>query len=330
MKDMEFVVLDGATGKVKVRGAPEPLVEADAFGESGNRHRANYVHQRLLAADFRCSGAPRDFVVKIGNSIMAVNERLEVVWTYENKFSKYGEHSSYIPCVGDIDGDGRDEVFGGNYLLDDDGTVLWERLVGKHNDSVTIAEWDGKPENGMEAVCSGFGHVLDASGNVLLKLGEEVVPHGQELRLGRFFADVPGLQMAIRYRGHTPDILIADREGKILSRFKVDPSPVNVGMETIHWYGPDGPDLLFSPCGLWNGSGEKVVAFPDLPPPSGKGRMGWFHCIPAELDGSGRESLVLFDPYGEDIYVYGRARLEGYPPTGYRHTARQWNARLMD
>ena len=328
--DMAFVILEGATGKVKRRAAPVPLLEANAYDAAGKRHQADYVHQRLLAADFRGLKRPGDFVIKIGNSVIACNEQLEPLWTYRNKFSKYGEHACYIPCVGDVDGDGRDELCGGNYVVDHDGAVLWEKMMAKHNDSVAVADWDGNPANGLEILLSGFGQVVRTSGEVVVRLGKETVPHGQELRCGRFRRDVPGLQMAVRYGGHTPDILLADRTGNVLTRFRVDPSPVNVGLETVHWQGPDTPPLLFSPCALYDGHGRNVVVIPDLPAPSGRGRMGWFHCIPAALDGSGRESVVLYDPYTDEVFVYGAKPLASDPPTGYRHTARQYNVRLMD
>jgi hypothetical protein len=71
-------------------------------------------------------------------------------------------------------------------------------------DSVTIAPWD---DGKMRAFGSGFGHVLDTKGNILLKLGEEIVPHGQELRVAHFDPTVPGQQMMIRYEGHQPQVM---------------------------------------------------------------------------------------------------------------------------
>jgi hypothetical protein len=330
MKGTTFLVLDGQTGQVKRSASVEPLSKADARGPSGQIEESNYVHQRLLAADFRGTAGPHDFVIKIGNSVIACDSDLRVLWTYENKFWEYGRHSSYIPCVGDMDGDGKDEVFGGNYVLDHDGRVVWERLMAEHNDSVAIVDWDGDPANGREGVLSGFGQVVNFRGDVLVRLGPEVVPHGQEVRCGPFLSDVPGLQMAVRFNGHRPDILIADRSGKVLTRFKLDRTPLNVGMETVRWDGPDHPDLLFSPPSLWDGKGRRVVSLADLPKPTGRGRMSWFHCIPADLEGRGRESVVLFDPCSNEVFIYGAQPLGRTPPRGYRHTSRQYNVRLTD
>lgn len=328
--DMEFVVLDGVTGKVERRAAPDALKAAGAMGNDGKDKVPNYVHQRLMAADFRGTGGPHDFVIKLGNSIIACSDKLEVLWTYHNKFDVYGRHSSYIPCVGDIDYDGRDEVLGGNFLLDDNGSVMWEKMMAEHNDSVAIAEWDGDKSNGREALLSGWGQVVNVRDDVLMKLGPEVVPHGQELRVGRFRQDRPGLQLAIRYNGHRPKILYVDRAGEVLERFEVDHSPIEVGMAMVHWYGPDQPDLLYSPTSLYDGYGRKAVRLPGIAKASRRGRMGWFHCIPADLEGMGRESVILYDAHADEVFVYGENELQNDPPVGYRHTARQYNVRLMD
>lgn len=323
--DMRFVILDGASGTVERSGKPAPLLTADdAHGGT-----PNWVHQRIMLADFRGIGRPGDFVMKLGNTVFACDERFDVLWTYRDPHHRRPRHASYIPCVGDVDGDGKDEVLGGTYLLDDDGTALWARAWAEHCDSVAIVDWDGNAGNGRECVLSGFGTVVDRRENVLFQLGSAVVPHGQELRVGDYRRDLPGLEAAIRYEGHTTDMLYVDNAGKVLTRFKVLKSPNATGMDRVRWFGDDGPDLLYSPAALYDGAGSKLVALPGLPPPSG-GNQGWYHCIPARLDGSGRESIVLYDPYQDKVWVFGEKPLREVPPAGYVHTARQYNVRLMD
>lgn len=330
MDDMELVVLNGKTGDVERRAAPEPFRQASAYNAEGKRQVPNFVHQRLLAADFRGTGGPHDFAVKIGNGVLAFNHKLEVLWTYTNKYGQYGRHSSYIPTVGDVDADGKDELCGGNFLIDDDGSVMWEKMMAEHNDSVRIVEWDGDLSNGNEIVLSGFGQVVNSDGEVLVKLGKERVPHGQEVRCGPFREEVSGIQMAVRYNGHRRDILLAGREGRVIADFKVDPTHINVGMETVFFHGRDEPALLYSPASLYNGFGHEVFSLVGMPPESRKGRMGWYHCIPADLDGSGRDSMVIYDAYADEVFVYSAQPFEPMPPKGYVHTQRQWNVRLMD
>ena len=325
MHGMEIVILDGRTGAVKRRAAPEALQRCGGY-VNGKVEAANYVHHRLLIANFRGRPQPQDFVVKLGNDVLAFDDRLNLLWRYKNQFYRYGQHSSYIPNIGDIDGDGRDEVTGGHYCIDHDGRVSWEKCLARHMDSVLIDEWRGQ----RCAIVSGYGQILDARGNVLLRLGPHLVPHGQEIRYGNVLPRRPGRELVIRYGGHTPHLMAVAETGEVVTRFSVDPSPNNTGLEIIRWDGPDRPSLIYTPAALYNGQGRKVVTFPGLPPPSTSklGNQGWYHCIPADLDGDGRDELILYDIYADSIFIYGATPASGHGR--YRHTARQWNVRLMD
>ena len=64
------------------------------------------------------------------------------------------------PAVGDLDGDGRDEVNGGHFGLNHDGSVLWEWFLGDNTDSVLVEEWGDR----AAAIISGNGQVLDGGG----------------------------------------------------------------------------------------------------------------------------------------------------------------------
>jgi hypothetical protein len=320
MEDVVVQVREGITGKVLTQDAPAELRKCSGSG-------ANWVHQRLLAADFRGKEVPRDFVVKLGPTILAMNEHLEVLWTYECPWTEYSRCPAYIPSVGDIDRDGKDEVNGGYFLLDDDGAVLWEKQLGRHMDSVAIAPWDhGIPR----AICSGFGQVVDRNGKVILKLGEELVPHGQEIRVAHFDDRSEGPQMMIRYNGHTPEVMLVDVAGDILSRFTLNESPNNTGMEAVFWNGPDGEAILYNGGVLWTGRGEKSADLPQLEKPIGKGRQGWYHCIPANVCGDRREEVVLYNPWEPVIRIYTAAPLRKELYQRYRPGPRQYNARLMD
>ena len=87
---------------------------------------------------------------------------------------------------------GRDEVNGGHFGLDHDGSVLWETFLGDHADSVLVDRWGTEPA----AIISGGGQVLDGSGRRLLHLGADVVPHGQEVRCGNLRPELPGRELA--------------------------------------------------------------------------------------------------------------------------------------
>ena len=320
---IRLTILDGATGAVKRSIAPDALRQCNAYAD-GERHISNYVHQRLMIANFSGNDQPQDFVVKVGVNVLAFNHELELLWQYTDKWFRYPKHSAYIPAVGDFNGDGLDEVNGGNFGLGADGTVLWDHYFGANMDSVLVSEWDGK----ARAILSGGGQVVDAQGSPILSLGFDVVPHGQEIRCGKLLSDAPTNGLVIRYNGHHPDLMIVDSDGQIKSRFRVDETPNNTGLEVIRWNAPEHA-LIYSPAALYNSVGDKVVTFPELPPPSG-GKMGWYHCFPADVCGDTREEVILYDPYSDAVYIYTPTPFQPDLFSGYRHTERQYNARLMD
>jgi len=323
LSSIRLMILDGATGAVKRSVVSDELRQCNAYVD-GEKHIPNYVHQRLMIANLSGNAQPQDFVVKVGVNILAFNHKLELLWQHTDRWFRYPKHSAYIPAVGDFNDDGLDEVNGGNFGLAADGTVLWDKFLGDNIDSVLVEEWDGK----KRAILSGGGQVVDSEGKPVFSLGFGIVPHGQEIRHGNLLSDsTPNL--IIRYNGHHSDLIVVDNNGEIRSRFKVDETPNNTGLEIIRWHGFGDPELIYSPAALYDAEGNKVVSFPDLPPPSG-GKMGWYHCFPADVCGDSREDVILYDPYSDAVYVYTPHPFHPDQYEGYQHTARQYNARLID
>lgn len=320
LADVTVQIRDGATGALKVERRPEILKACSGWG-------ANWFHQRLLIANLRGTTFPRDIVVKLGERVLAFDHNLDMLWDYAVPWNDYGRCSAYIPAVGDLNRDGRDEVLGGYFILDPGGRPLWERQLAPNMDSVSIQPWDG---GRMRAICSGGGHVLDGNGDVILELGEDVVPHGQEVRVATFLPDEPAPQMAVRYLGHRPDVLVADNDGRIVRRFRLNSSPNETGMETVYWNGFDAPAMLYNGGILFDGNGEPAVALPDLPPPVGPEKMGWYHAVPADLCGDEREDLLVYNPWADAVYIYTPAPSDDTAYAGYVPGPRQYNARLMD
>lgn len=329
MGEVRLAVLEGSTGRIRRQAAPDVLRSCTAWAE-GEIHPSNYLHQRMMIANLRGAPEPRDLVLKLGDWVLAFSQDLDLLWTYrKDRWFRYPGHSAYIPAVGDLDGDGRDEVHGGHFGLDHDGTVLWERDLGENMDTVLVEEWDGDPGNGKEAIVSGEGLVLDGRGNTILHLGPEKVPHGQEVRWGEVRPDSPGPELVIRYNGHRPDLMVVSNRGEVQCRFQADESPNNTGLEIVHWAGKDQAGTIYSPAALFDGHGRRVAAFPGLPPPVG-GRMGWYHCFAADVCGDDREEVVLYNPDADRVYIYTSPPYTPSAFAGYRHGPRQYNARLID
>lgn len=320
MADVCLQIRDGKTGELERAAAPEPF-------RACTGHGPNWVHQRILLADFRGLGTPGDFVVKLGARVLAFDGRLNLLWQYTSPWTAYGHCPAYIPSVGDLDADGKDEVNGGYFMLDDDGTVRWQGDIARHMDSVAVRRWDN---GNMRAICSGFGHVLDADGNVILKLGKDEVPHGQEVRTGWFTREAPGPQMVLRFNAHTPVIKLVDSTGTVLRTLEINPTRNNTGMETVWWRDRQNPALLYNGGRLWDLETGGFMELPGLPEPRGVGRMAWYHCIPANVCGDAREEVVLYNPWSTKVYIYTPAPLASGVFEGYAPGPRQYNVRLMD
>ncbi len=326
LTDVVVQVRDGRTGRVLRQSAPKAITERRLKDPQGS----NWVHQRLLIANFRGTPQPRDIAVKLGDTYVALDEELNVLWTYRTKWNKYSHCNAYIPSVGDIDGDGRDELNGGYFVLDDNGKLLWEKKLGRNMDSVAIAEWD---DGRMRAICSGFGHVIGADGEVVLSLGEEEVPHGQEVRVANLRSDLHGPEMVLRNKGHTNDLLlVSSATGAIVDRLKLNISPTNVGMEPVYWKGSNQAALLYNGGWLWDLHTRKGFSLPGLPRPNGGEvhRMGFYHAIPADLCGDNREELLLWDPTATELFIFTPKPLDESAYSKYFSTPRQYNPRIMD
>jgi len=259
-----------------------------------------------------------------GTTILAFDDQLRCLWRHGHAWSEYGQCPAYIPAIGDIDGDGRDEINAGYFLLNPDGTERWRAAIEAHMDSVSIAPWIGGEPH---AFCSGGGQVIRADGEHALHLGIDTVPHGQELRVGHFAGHDRSPVLLIRHRGHEADTVLIDHDGELLRSQRLNETPNNTGMETLRWHGAAGGDLLVNGDTLWDPLEGQSHPLPSLPPLGGRGRMDWWHAIPIPYT-SGHDELLLYNPWQPDFYIFGPAGCT--EALDYRPGPRQWNVRLMN
>jgi len=118
-----LVILDGATGQVKKEmPMPAPADDCIAFGHFDGTGKLN-----ILVKD------------RYWN-IWALNNEGDILWHITDKQLKTG--LGHYPAVGDVDGDGLDEVFLTDALIDSDGTVLWQvpNAANCHHDAAYIID----------------------------------------------------------------------------------------------------------------------------------------------------------------------------------------------
>jgi rhamnogalacturonan endolyase len=142
----EYVsVYDGRTGKEIAkadwieRGRPEDW--ADHTGNRSSRH--------MLGVAYLDGRTPSLLVVRGTYGLMKVdawtlqNGALKKIWRWTNerqpfKYQGQGQHSIK---VGDIDGDGCDEILNGSIAIDNDGRTMWGTGMG-HGDRFYLSDID--------------------------------------------------------------------------------------------------------------------------------------------------------------------------------------------
>lgn len=160
-----LMVLDGATGQVKYSyDIPPASDDAIAFGY------------------FDGTGKPNCIVKDRYWNMYALNNAGQMLWSVNWK--EMGENIGHVAGIGDIDGDGLDEVYVSNTLFDHDGKVLWQIPEFKgHNDVAVILD---DIEERRIITCSDKVRCISADGQVLWAFD---AGHQQNVLPGKFSSD---------------------------------------------------------------------------------------------------------------------------------------------
>jgi hypothetical protein len=207
---------------------------------------------------------------------------LEQVWG-RHDFTRAGHE----PKGYDVDGDGRDELLIGLDCVNPDGTVRWtimapdlpaatpSYLLG-HDDRRTVIDIDGDGQPEQILALENFGVLVsDLKGNILWR--KAVPNHCGEARVGKFLADVPGLQILINNERfglpHDPALAgseLLDCRGNVIQTFAED-----IYAKTIPWKTAVGPEAMLAAYHgaqvpdsrpfIMDGLGRVMAVF-DIPP----------------------------------------------------------------
>lgn len=286
-----LLVLDGRTGKTKrVFALPH-----------------EHAHDCILIANLSGGPAARDILLKDRyRNIWALDGEFRLLWQYEG-------NPGHFPWVYDIDGDGRDEVMAGYDMLDHDGRKLWScRDLADHADCIWFGDVDGNAANGAEIVIGGSATVMyDRNGRELWRYTGSV--ESQHVALGKFRADLPGLQIAgvdrikrgdssgLRTGSGKDALFLLDSRGREIWKEDRRTEGWLTIIETVRGWdeGPLDYILAYRRGGgvmpaLIDGEMNTVVTFPV----DG-------YAAHADLTGDGRERVLICD--GQAVYVFGNA-----------------------
>ncbi|WP_141226130.1 rhamnogalacturonan lyase family protein [Flavobacterium fluvii] len=147
----EFLtVFNGLTGAAMATVPYQPArANTSDWGDSyGNRQ------DRFVSAVAYLDGARPSLIVGRGyyQKLMRAaydwrNGQLTLRWVFDSKDSTHPEYNAYSGqgnhqmTIGDVDGDGKDEVINGSSVINDDGKPLWTYRMG-HGDALHMTDMD--------------------------------------------------------------------------------------------------------------------------------------------------------------------------------------------
>ena len=302
-------------------GDGEWLVAAD--GRTGDiRHRTPWPTRPLphvynnfrLAVARLAPGEPRHVVAYTDAgeevAVTAFDHELRQIWDWRREMRK--DHLGHYLYPIDLDGDGIDEVLVGAMLLDAAGEEIWNRFDlfydhHDHVDSYRFADING--DGRLEAVAAhsevGIVAYEAMTGEILWQnMGE----HSQQLEIGTFRDDVPGLVVALGARTYGnrqagepylgSQVWWFDAAGGLLSKWPGKPINGNPVFVKGDWRG-DGVDELFWYRFRMTGDGTGELYFP--------GQV--FHMF--DFIGDGAEEVVTLERGWLRIYGHIDADADG-------------------
>lgn len=302
-----MVVLDGQTGREK-HSFPIPAPADDSF----------------LFADLTGRGRRQDFVLKDRYwNMWGYSAEGEELWHWEGAVGHY-------PAIGDVDGDGRDEVFVGYALIDHDGTVLFDHPheEGEHQDAAWVAQL---PDGSWRLLFGNGGiHCLDVSGTTLW---HHKLTEAQHVVAGRFRPELGPIQFMVLDRGFprtaegSPGVLyLYDLDGKELWRRPQPPGSWAAACVEIDWsgHGEAREVVVYSrgvgnPVAVYDGHGEIVdeVSMAYTPDRTEADRQTHHYVTRADVWGDSRQEILLFGTRGACIWANASAH---QLPTHYNNT----------
>jgi len=265
-------------------------------------------------------------VVRDGGILRCYDHNGKAAWTHDTGL-RGGSAYAHEMARCDVDGDALDEVFANwqrlTMGLRGSGEVMWEDRTQKHHsDFLDYGDVDGDgrieliyDHEGCGAAKGPIYVVEPLTGKIKTQIDyrKQGVSHAQNVALGNFDANSPGLEIAFCEKGR--NVFMFDSSGTLLWKRPVPASLLSRG----DWNGDGAEDIFAFGLGanvdgmfsVWSGTGDRLYAISFLPSPSKRtwsdqhNGGSWSHAMPGghegirrqvDLDGNGRADVIM--PFG--------------------------------
>lgn len=278
-------IYNGADGKVK-SSFPLPATGA---------------HDCIMIANISGKAVPQDIVVKDRyNQVWAMDNLGKLLWTYQGITGHYN-----VPF--DMNGDGKDEMFVGFVVLDQQGKPLYPDpiKINDHPDNIWVGDVDGDPSNGVEVVYGlatkpSIQCVNARSGKVLWANSDPT--EAQQVILADYRPDLPGLEtycLDRTIRGQKDSLSITDSTGKTLWTETGTNGGGGTAIKPIpNWDGTNQPMILAFKRGsaqVWNGQHVMVHRMPM----DGNAMVG-------DFGGDSKTEVLMYSTKTANIYGFAQ------------------------
>jgi len=215
------------------------------------------------------------------NVIIAFDKDLKQKWKFLKKAASEDNYGgSHQLTVADMDNDGKDEIFHGTYLIDDDGNLLWDPPKPYyHVDGVVVD--DIRPDiPGLEVYmyveqAPGGVHLLDHKGKLIWERWDcGSIKHAHTGWCADIRDDYPGMECFVHYKKdkmYCPTLISANGK-KIMEK--------DLGNNPIDWDGDKYRELIFAGS-IRNG--KTLAAIKNIP-------NGYFYVM--DIIGDYREEVI--------------------------------------
>ena len=320
-----LAALNGLTGDVKYQLLLPALTSV-------------FYYDAWQIANLRALATPQDIIIKSAqhgyvpfnlSAYKFENGQFQKMWEF---VSEPGETRAACqrPKVKDLDGDGADEIMFGHWLLEQDGSIKWEKPDHYFDNNTHIDSQrpgDIIPSHpGLEIAYASGSLVLDANGTLLWRRD---VPEGQSVALAEMRPDLPGLEVLIAYQEPYNDERLFSATGEQLWAAYVS-AQFCASFETypIQWIGDEGRESVRQEWGRdrspsINDEFNNLVV--RLFPEHDYGEIGYRPC---DVLGDYREELVCFNEdyiiIYENIAANSRSLPSPWNDPEYRESQYNW------
>lgn len=311
----ELIILNGKTGEEEKRYTLP----------SCSAHSGDSASDSIIIADVSGTGYPSDIIVKTRYSDLWVYTKdWELLW---HKCMPGGMKTAHAPRNLDLDNDGKDEIFAGFCLVDDDGEEIWTLdnssfdcdLTDGHIDSFTALNFEkGMAYGDMRFAISPCGarnfFVIDGNGKKLWESDTKI--HYETLIGGKFTPDALNTQIITNPMLDDGDEIGGSANEPIfVYDFNNSDGACSINSENwglmgnryIYAVNMNGEyDYIYQPSDnmLIDGNGNKKVQL--LSRYRGKmGSMRWeeFKGFHNDMDGDGTQDITTLFVSGNEVYI---------------------------